>query len=118
MRAPAESVHAQVRECMAAAGWLKFITPGADVCLKVNLGWDIFLPGAVTAPWVVEGVIEAIQDHVGQIYLIESDQVVVDVERALRQTHLDRVCRRHGPNRPLAGWLQYFLQGLIESRQS
>lgn len=96
LRAPAESVHAQVRESMDAAEWRRFVTPGADVSLKVNLGWDIFLPGAVSAPWVVEGVIRVIKDHVGQIYLVESDQVVVDVEKAYRQTHLDEVCQKHG----------------------
>lgn len=96
LRAPADSVHASVGQCMEAAGWRTFITPGTDVALKVNLGWDMFLPGAVSAPWVVEGVIEAIRDHVRHIYLVESDQVVVDVETALRLTRLDEVCRRYG----------------------
>lgn len=54
------------------------------MALKVNLGWDILLPDAVSAPWVVEGVIRALQDHVGCIYLVESDQVVVNAETALR----------------------------------
>jgi uncharacterized protein (DUF362 family) len=45
---------------------------------------------------VVEGVIHAIRDHVGPIHLVESDQVVVDVEQALALTRLDSVCRRHG----------------------
>jgi uncharacterized protein (DUF362 family) len=80
---------------MEDAHWREHITRGADVALKVNLGWDVFLPGAVSAPWVVEGVIQTMRDHVGRIYLVESNQVVVDVERVLRQTRLDEVCRRH-----------------------
>ena len=79
-----------------ASHLLSLITEGADVSLKVNLGWDLFLPGAVTGPWVVEGVIQTIRDHVGTIYVVESDQVVVDVEKALRQTRIDRVCERTG----------------------
>jgi len=91
-----DGVHEAVREAMELAGWREFITPGADVSLKVNLGWDLFLPGAVTGPWVVEGVIQTIRDHVGEIYVVESDQVLVDVEKALRQTRIDKVCERTG----------------------
>jgi len=81
---------------MEAAEWKKFISKGADVSLKVNLGWDLFLPGAVTSPWVVEGVIQAIKGYVGQIYIVESDQVLVNSEKALRQTRIDRVCKKNG----------------------
>jgi len=91
-----ESVHEAVREAMELVRWREFIAEGADVSLKVNLGWDLFLPGAVTGPWVVEGVIQTIREHVGKIYVVESDQVVVDVEKALRQTRIDRVCERYG----------------------
>ncbi len=89
-------VHDAVREAMELARWKDFISPGADVSLKVNLGWDLFLPGAVTSPWVVEGVIQTIKEHVGSIFVVESDQVVVDVEKALRQTRIDVVCRQYG----------------------
>ncbi len=91
-----DGVHEAVREAMELARWRDFITPGADVSLKVNLGWDLFLPGAVSAPWVVEGVIQTIKDHVGKIYVVESDQVLVDVEKAFRQTRMDKVCERTG----------------------
>ncbi len=91
-----DGVHEAVGKAMELARWREFITPGADVSLKVNLGWDLFLPGAVTAPWVLEGVILTIRDYVGEIYVVESDQVVVDVEKALRQTRIDKVCERCG----------------------
>lgn len=96
LRTGPASVQTDVRKVMELAQWRCLITPGADVALKVNLGWDVFVPGAVSAPWVVEGVIQTIRDYVGNIYLVESDQVVVNVEKALRQTRLDEVCRRHG----------------------
>lgn len=85
-----------VREAMELAQWRRFISPGARVALKVNLGWDLFLPGAVTSPWVVEGVVLTIRDFVGKIYLVESDQILVKVERALKQTRMDRLCQRYG----------------------
>ena len=91
-----DTVQETVREAMELARWREFITPGADVSLKVNLGWDLFLPGAVTGPWVLEGVIDTIRDHVGEIYVVESDQVLVDVEKALVQTRVDKVCERTG----------------------
>jgi uncharacterized protein (DUF362 family) len=81
---------------MELADWTAFITPGVDVALKPNLGWDKLIPGAISAPWVVEGVILAIRDHVGAITMVESDQVVVNADDALRLTRLDEVCKRHG----------------------
>jgi uncharacterized protein (DUF362 family) len=91
-----DGVHEAVREAMELARWREFISQGADVSLKVNLGWDLFLPGAVTGPWVLEGVIQTIKDYVGRISVVESDQVVVNVEKALRQTRIDKVCERYG----------------------
>lgn len=85
-----------VRRAMDLAHWDDFLPAGADVALKPNLGWDLFLPGAITSPWALEGVVETIRDRVGTIYVIESDQVVVDVEKALRLSRIDRVCRDHG----------------------
>jgi uncharacterized protein (DUF362 family) len=91
-----EQVIADVGRAVELAGWRRFVTPGADLALKPNLGWDKLIPGAISAPWVVEGVIVALRAHVGTIFLVESDQVVLDVERTLRLTGLDEVCRRHG----------------------
>lgn len=85
-----------VRRVMELANWKQYISPGADVSLKPNLGWDKLIPGAISAPWVVEAVILSIQDYVGKIYLVESDQVVVNVEKVFRLTQLDRVCQRYG----------------------
>jgi len=84
-----------VREAMELAEWRRFISAGADVALKVNLGWDMFMPGAVTSPWVVEGIIQTIRDDVGSITLVESDQVLVDIEKAFHRSYMDRVCRRY-----------------------
>jgi uncharacterized protein (DUF362 family) len=89
------NVQEAVKEAMELIGWRNFISPQAEVSLKLNLGWDLFLPGAVSAPWVVEGVIQTIKDYVSQIYLVESDQVLVNCEKALRQTHLSFLTEKY-----------------------
>ena len=85
-----------VAAAMEAAGWRAAIPRGAPVAIKPNLGWDLFLPGAVTSPRVVEGVIRVLQGWAGEVYLVEADQVLVRCERALRQTRMDRLCARYG----------------------
>ncbi|HEU4403573.1 MAG TPA: DUF362 domain-containing protein [Candidatus Polarisedimenticolia bacterium] len=90
-----DDVLAGVRRAMELAGWREFIPRGAEVSLKPNLGWDLFLPGAVTSPWALEGVVRTIRDWVGTINVVESDQVVVNVEVAFRLNRIDRVCREY-----------------------
>ena len=89
------SVQQATHEAMELAGWRDFIERGGDVSLKPNLTFDFFLPGAVTSPWVVEGVIQTIRDYVGKIYIVESNQVLVDVEKAVRQTRILDLCERY-----------------------
>lgn len=96
LRAPANQVQERVREAMELADWKSYISPNSDVALKPNLGWDILIPGAVSAPWVVEGVIQVLKGYARKIYLVESDQVVVDVEKSRRMTGLDKLCARYG----------------------
>lgn len=88
-------VGAAVERAMEAAGWREAIPEGADVALKPNLGWDLFLPGAVTSPLVVEAVARLLRTRAGRIFLVEADQILVHCETAFRQTRLDRVCAKH-----------------------
>lgn len=90
-----DDVIATVQRAMELARWQEFIPRAAEVSLKPNLGWDLFLPGSVTSPWVLEGVVRTIRDWVAKIYVVESDQVVVDVEKAFRLNRIDRVCREY-----------------------
>ncbi|MEE8170270.1 MAG: DUF362 domain-containing protein [Phycisphaerae bacterium] len=85
-----------VRRALEAAEWTRHIPAGADVSLKINLGWDLFIPGSITSPLVVESLIEAIRDHVGRIYVVESDQVLENIEKAFRLSGMAEVCRRTG----------------------
>ena len=91
-----DSVHEAVAEAMELARWRDFIPAGAEVALKPNLGWDLFFPGCVTSPWVAEAVILVLRDHVDTIYMVESDQVLVDMEKAFRTSRMDRVCAQYG----------------------
>ena len=79
-----KSVIASVEHAIESARWREFIPRSAEVALKPNLGWDLLLPGATTSPWALEEVVRTIRDWAGAIYVVESDQVVVDVEKAFR----------------------------------
>jgi uncharacterized protein (DUF362 family) len=85
-----------VQEAMAAAGVLEAVPAGASVCVKPNLGFDLFFPGAVTSPWVVEGVIRGLRERAGEICVVESDQVLVNIEKAMRRAGFERVLRDCG----------------------
>jgi uncharacterized protein (DUF362 family) len=91
-----EDVPGAVRRALEAAEWTKAVPKGADVALKVNLGWDLFIPGSITSPLVTEALIEAIRGHVARIYMVESDQVLEDVEKAYHDSGMAEVCRRTG----------------------
>jgi uncharacterized protein (DUF362 family) len=85
-----------VKRALEAAEWTRAIPAGADVSLKVNLGWDLFIPGSITSPLVAEALIGAIRDHVGTIFMVESDQVLEDVEKAFHDSGMAEVCKRTG----------------------
>ncbi len=89
-------VSAALRRALEAADWTSAVPRGADVSLKVNLGWDLFIPGSITSPLFVESLIGCIRDHVGRIYMVESDQVLEDIERAFHDSGMAEVCKRTG----------------------
>lgn len=89
-------VRRAVRECLETVEWTRVIPAGAPVALKVNLGWDLFLPGSVTSPLVAEALILEIRRHAGKISMIEADQVLEDIEGAYVRSGMAEVCRRNG----------------------
>ncbi|RPI99055.1 MAG: DUF362 domain-containing protein, partial [Chloroflexi bacterium] len=90
-----ERVFEDVQRAMELAHWHDYITAGAEIALKPNLGWDKLIPGAISAPWVVEGVIIALKDYAGKLFMVESNQVVVNVEKVFRLSGMADICRRH-----------------------
>lgn len=91
-----ESVQEAVRLAMEAVRWEEYVPAGADVALKINLTHDMLLPGSATSPWVIEGVVQAIRKRVGEIYLVESDQVLIRCDLAFRRYNLEPLLRRYG----------------------
>jgi len=89
-------VRAAVRRALEAAGWKDVIPRGATVALKVNLGWDLFIPGSITSPAVLEALALELQPHVGRLVVIEADQVLENIERAYHRSGIAAVCRRRG----------------------
>jgi uncharacterized protein (DUF362 family) len=85
-----------VSEAMDAAGYEQHIRRGERVLLKVNLGWDLFIPGSVTNPAVFEAVVRKLQGYAGEICVVESDQVLENVERAYARSHISRIAREMG----------------------
>jgi uncharacterized protein (DUF362 family) len=85
-----------IRAALDASMFWGRIEKGEPVSLKVNLGWDLFIPGSITSPFFVEGLIAEIRDHVGPICIVESDQVLEDIERAFRRSGMADVCARTG----------------------
>ncbi len=91
-----DTVQETVRQVMELASWRTYLAQGKPTALKVNLGWDLFLPGSITSPWVLEGVIQTVKDYVGPLYLVESDQVLENIEKAFRKARLQELCDRYG----------------------
>lgn len=89
-------VRGAVRRALAAIDWQQVIPAGSAVSLKVNLGWDLFIPGSITSPMFAEAVILELRDHVGKIYMVEADQVLENVEKAFHDSGMSEVCRRTG----------------------
>lgn len=85
-----------IRRALEAAEFKRFVPKGTPVALKVNLGWDLFVPGSITSPFFVEALIAEIRDHTGPLCLVEADQVLEDIEKAYRRSGLGEVCRRTG----------------------
>lgn len=90
------SIQAAVREALERIDWRSHLEKEKPTSLKVNLGWELFIPGSITSPWVLEGVIQTIRDHVGPIYLVESDQVLERIEVAYQKSGMPEICARYG----------------------
>jgi uncharacterized protein (DUF362 family) len=103
-----DDIEAAVRQALELADWQAAVPPGADVALKVNLGWDRFIPGSITSPAVVEALIHVLASRAGAIYVVEADQVLEDVEKAFRTSGMADVCARTG-----ARWVNFSRAELV-----
>jgi uncharacterized protein (DUF362 family) len=91
-----DNVAEAVSSAMELAGYQKYIPRGATVFLKVNLGWDLFIPGSVTNPAVFEGVVKKLKGYAGKLCVIESDQVLENVQKAYHKSKISEIARNQG----------------------
>lgn len=82
-----------VSDVMDAACFKDFIARGEKVFIKVNLGWDLFVPGSVTNPGVFEGVVRKLKGYAGKIYVVESNQVLENIEKAYKKSKICTIAR-------------------------
>lgn len=85
-----------VSNILDAVDWKNLLPRNEDLLIKVNLTWDYLRPGVNTSPWVVEAFARKVKDHVGQIYLGESSQILVDATRACAVTRMKDAAEREG----------------------
>ena len=114
----ADGVGKAVRAVMEALNWRDIIPENRDILIKVNLTWDYVRPGVDTSPWVVEAFAELVKDHVRDIYIGESSQILVDADRAFRVTGMKAAADRQGliwHNFSKNRWLKREVNGLTFS---
>jgi uncharacterized protein (DUF362 family) len=89
------SIFESISRAMDLADWTTYLKENQDIALKINLGWDMFIPGSITSPMVTEGVIRVIYDYVDTIYIVESDQVLEDIEKAFFRSNTSKICKKY-----------------------
>ena len=52
------SVQEAVRHAMELVSWRNVLQRNRPTALKVNLGWELFIPGSITSPWISPQVYE------------------------------------------------------------
>lgn len=107
-----------VRDIMDAMNWRNIVPENRDILIKVNLTWDYVRPGVDTSPWVVEAFAEIVKDHVKDIYIGESSQILVDADRAFEVTGMKAAAERQGliwHNFSKHTWLKKEVDGLTFS---
>jgi uncharacterized protein (DUF362 family) len=82
-----------VSEVMDSAHYTDFIPKNKPIYLKVNLGWDLFIPGSVTNPAIFEGVVKKLKGYAREIYVVESNQVLENIEKAYRKSKISKIAR-------------------------
>jgi len=91
-----DDIAGAVSAAMEAADYRSHIPPGSSVFLKVNLGWDLFIPGSITNPAVFEGVVRQLAGYARKLYVVESDQVLENVQRAYEKSKIREIAERLG----------------------
>jgi uncharacterized protein (DUF362 family) len=110
-----ETVVEDVGRAMVMGGYRETFPKDADVCLKINVTWHLYMPGCSTTPWQLEGVVtQLLEDgfRKEQLWGVHNDTVVVNSRVGeINNKHLP-VLEKHGVRRVFlnddgAEWLRY-----------
>ncbi|MBI3941263.1 MAG: DUF362 domain-containing protein [Acidobacteria bacterium] len=85
-------VLAAVERAMELADWESAIPRGAFVAVKPNLCLDIVLPGHITSPLVMQGVLRVLKRRAGRIAVVEQDTWTTNVEQGIRLSGIHELC--------------------------
>lgn len=75
------------------------VPASAELIVKLNLSWTRYYPACSTAPWQLDGVLDALLAHgfrPERVLAVENRTVVTDPEKGARRNGWDRVLARHG----------------------
>jgi uncharacterized protein (DUF362 family) len=100
---------------MDLAGYRDFVSPEAEVCLKINISWHHYFPGCSTSPWQLEGVVKKLLgDGYDRSKLIptHNSTVVVDPHVGQANNKLEPILSRNDLepiflNEPPTRWVRY-----------
>jgi uncharacterized protein (DUF362 family) len=113
LRTRPETVLADYARLMELAGFRAALPQDIDTILKINISWQTWYPACSTAPWQLEGVIQALQ-AAGYQNLIgaHNDTVVVNAYMGEHNNKHKYVVEKHGVRNihlyePQYNWVRY-----------
>jgi len=104
-----------VARALRDAGSREILDRSADVCLKINVTWHLYMPGTSTTPWQLEGVVRTLLEdgfRADQLWGVHNDTVVVDSRVGEVNNKQKPVCDAYGVrcvylNDPDQEWVDY-----------
>ena len=92
-----ERAHEPVFKALDMINYKSSLSGYEKVLIKVNFittkTWDT---GATTDPLVVEAIIKRLVDLSVKVYVVESDAIITNADKAFEATGMKDMCRRNG----------------------
>jgi len=102
IKATPNTVVDDVMKVMKLAGAPDVIKATADVALKINITWHLYMPACSTTPWQLEGAIRQLDEQGfkrSQMFGTHNDTVVVNARTGEPNNHLTKVLDQYGIQR-------------------
>jgi uncharacterized protein (DUF362 family) len=91
-----ETVIEDYKKLMRMAGYDKFLKKGKTTLLKDNISWHFPYPGANTAPWQLEAVIQCLkEDGFNDIVCVQNKTVVTNAYKGERLNKYTDIFKRY-----------------------